>query len=239
MKIFIEYQDNKFINNILLSQIDKKISILSSEINKDMYKIHDQYNMECYILNSKHLISNREILQFIEEYHNKLKIVIYHEDQTTHPIIGNNTYNIYHIGYDDIDNIKYKKIPKLLNRALFSNFNKEHLRHKKIVCFVDNAQTINKINKLLYPNSSLPIILFGNMSHPQCLGKINEKEKSLILNNYEYYLSTSDNDYMLEASECGCKVFTTDSILESKAMVNIDTSSILSYSEFIEELVAI
>jgi len=239
MKIFIEYQNNKFINNVLLSKIDKKISILSSEINKDLYKIHDQYNMECYILNAKHLVSNKEILQFIQEYHNNLKIIAYHEDQTTYSMIDNSTYNIYHIGYDDISNVKYKKIPKLLNRGLFTNFNKEYSRHKKIVCFAEDPQTINRISNLLYPNSLLPIILFGNIPHPQCLGKVNEREKALILNNYEYYLSTSDNDYTLEASECGCKIFTTNSILESKAMVNIDTSSVLSYSEFIEQMVAI
>ena len=240
MKLFIEYLDNKFINNILSSKINQNISILSSELNNDLYKFHDKYNPDCYILSAKNINSNnKEILQFINEYSSKIKIIFYHENKTTIDFCLTNSSlsDILHIGYEDIDHSKYKKIPYLLNRDLFFNRNIKH-RNSKIICFIDNIEILpNDLNKLLYPNTKLSIILFGNIIHPQCLGKITEPEKSIILNNYEYYLSINEN-YLLEASECGCKIFTTQSILESKAMVDIDTSNILDYSQFIESLIS-
>lgn len=239
MKIFIEYLDNKFVNNILSSPLRQDISILSSELNNDLYKFHDKYKLDCYILNAENISSNnKEVLQFIHEYAKELKIIFYHTSKQSIDLCLNNSNlsNILHIGYEAIDNTSYRQIPYLLNKNLFYNQNIIN-KNQKIICFIDHIEQLpNDLNQLLYPNTKLPIILFGNIIHPQCLGSVTETEKAILLNTYEYYLSINDN-YLLEASECGCKIFTAQSILESKALVNIDTSNIQSYSQFIESLV--
>lgn len=239
MKLFIEYIDNKFINNILLSNIPDKIKILSSEINQDIYKIHDIYKLDSYIFNANHLLSNnKDIIQFINEHHSAVKIIFYHSSNDTIDkyVDSINLSNVRHIGHIDNSSSNYTKIPYLLNKDLFFN---RHLDNKqqKIACFIDDKKSLPlNLSQILYPNTNLPIIIFGNIIHPQCLGKITEQEKPIILNNFEYYLCIHDN-YLLEASECGCKIFTTESIIESKAMIDIDTTNIKTYSEFVEELV--
>jgi len=233
MKLFVEYLDDKFINNILLTNITSDTKILSSDINNDIYRFHDKYNFDTYIFNANKAIVNKEILQFIKEYKDSLKIILYHTDNSLLDILSKNSLNVKHIGYADIEHDSYIKIPQLLNRNLFLNKNFSN-RFNKIACFV-NDKLPDDLLGLLYPNTKLPIVLFGNIVHPQSIGKVTEQEKSFILNTYEYYLSL-DNNYINEASECGCKIFTTQSILESKAMIDIDTKNILSYSEFLNQV---
>lgn len=218
MQIVVQKDDNKFINN--LDSVSGH-TIVYTDFNNDIYKIHQNRHPDLYILIAEKL--GHEEIHFCTNV-SEAKIVAYHiTDQKT--------------DIDSIETIKHlydKDIPTLYNPYRFFN-NKQSNRSINASYFLDNDQQIpDDITKLIYPNSSeYNIKMFNNakIDHAQNLGFLTEVDKNDVLNDSEFYIC-ENNFYALEATLCGCKVLNTK--LEE---IQIDPKEYQTYSSYIEGII--
>jgi hypothetical protein len=235
MKLFVSYQNAKFIKNIISTSING-LDILSSPYKGLLYKIHQQNHIGAYIFDSRDV--DKEVLQFINDYKNKIKFFIYHENQPNVQLIENLSIckHLIHNGMQDNDE-RVIKIPILVNTQLFTKNNKQTKYNDSIICFLDNyTQVPENLLSLLYPNTTLKIKMYGGQfKHPQNLGMVSEQDKADLLNKHQSYLSI-DKLYDQEALLCDCDIYTVNSILDNQT-INKDLSiGYVSYDEFLTNI---
>jgi hypothetical protein len=203
-KLVVQYANNKFINNIHLSDTNYcEKWVLNTKNN--LYKLYYSLKFNYLILVSSSL--ETEESQFINEFCNDIKIYIYNDNNDDSLL--QKYPNIEGILQHHKPNIKESKIitiPILVNDKIF--YNKKIEKNNNIVCFLENISEIPKeLMEYLYPNSHLPIKLFNNkkVHHPQNLGLLTEQDKADLLQQSLYYLAI-DNEYIPEAWACNCRV---------------------------------
>lgn len=231
MKLFVGYKNNKFIKNIILARI-KNVDILSGFYANNLYRIHQQKLINCYLFSDQDLLS-REVDQFIYDYQDRVKFLIYHPN-TNKPVIDR--YNrCHHLVHDNLDNCI--KIPNLINTDIFYMKNHTKEPDNAIISFIDHLDHIpDYLDKLLYPNSSRQIKLYGEtVLHHQCLGLVSESDKADLLCKSSHYLSL-DNSYAQEARLCGCSVYSIESIINNTTINDSIDMNYQSYSEFLKDI---
>jgi hypothetical protein len=222
--LFIQDSDNKFVNNVKLTEIPNH-QIMLGPIDQNLYGIYYNYHFTHLILMASML--NQETLQFVSEYHTEIKCYIYGDIFITTNIVElykNKTTFILRTKQDNITKENSIILPRLVNKELFNSLKQSPNRHNSIVCFIDNSDKIpDSLNEYLYPMTKLPIKLFNNtnIKHHQNLGTLSEIEKSNILQQVRYYL-TIDEHYLSEAWASGCDVLTIEELdlIQSKKYKN-------------------
>lgn len=240
MNILIQHHNTKFINNIADSRFDSH-NIYFQTINNNLYKLHYLYKIDM-IFFVESLLST-EILQYIAEFFQSVKIVIYHDRVPNKDIIDSYKNHCIHLVNRGFTKIPYtKELPTLLNTSLYNEHKilKTQKQHH-MVCFLDGLDTLpQNINDILYPKSQIKIKLFNNykIPHPQNIGMISEKDKANILSESEYFLALDDS-YVLEAILSGCVVITPEEIIDNgiyQPIKYIKKSDYISYQDFMESI---
>lgn len=232
MKIFISTKNNKFIKNIVLSQIPG-LDIISGHYQQQLYKIHQHHKINSYLFSLDDL--DAETLQFIVDYHSKIKIFIYHNalnEQIIEHLSG-----CYHLSKDNYSSSNFIQIPQLINTHIFYNQKRED-RNQQVVSFIDHLDNISsELAPLLYPNNKqLNIKMYGGtFGHMQNLGLASEIDKANILNSNTSFLSL-DTSYIPEALLCGCDVYTTESIQNNLTINDRISLDYQTYSEFLTNI---
>lgn len=234
IKLLVQKTDNKFINNIELSNTDFLIKNITA-IQNQLYKLFYTDNYTHFIFVASLLDS--EVLQFIDEFGENTKIFIYND--TNFPIAHiKNIAGVLQKEKDALSQNKIIAIPKLVNNEVF--YKNHYTKNSDIVSFLDNIDSLpDDLNKFLYPSSKLRIKLFNNQNiiHPQNLGILSEIDKAELLKKSEYYLALN-NDYVPEAWACGCKVLIVpdlDSLVPTK---HKNSKNFQSYGNFLKVILS-
>lgn len=238
--IFIENQDNKFINNTIASLKHMNKSVVHAEIRSDLYRIYHHYPFDIAIFLASKL--NIEVAQFISEFHKKVKCFIYHDTENDEilSIFKDAAKHLSH-SHDTQGRIK---IPQLINSWLFCKNKSLIRRPDSYAVFLDHIQTIPaELEDIIYPHTNLYINMFNSkvLKHHLNLGVLSEYDKVKILNSYEFFIDIHDN-YGAEAESCGAKVLT---LRDLPKLINKDlkittkktkkNKPIKSYEEFLKE----
>jgi hypothetical protein len=238
-KILVQNTPFKFIQNIVYSPNTDDIEINSIIVNNNLYKTFFIIQPNAVIFSAGYITS--EIINFIEDFHEKTNIYIYHYlSESVNPIVTSlQNYNVKHLSHDTALNDKVVSIPaELINDALFNGEYISDAKINNIICFLDGMQSIPEtLNKHLYPDGRLPIKAFNNpgLPHIQNLGTVDEPTKARLLKEHSYYLSCGAmNEYSIEAKICGCSVLSMKD-LENYTEIPPDSTMIntISYSQFL------
>jgi hypothetical protein len=235
MKLTVQYNNNKFINNIGTLRISH-LSIDMVSVDGILYQLFYQQKFS-HMVFVESIVTN-EILQFISEFFQQVKIFIYHDKQPNMDFINTYGSTIRHIIQSPIKLNNCINLPKLINNQIF--YDKKEKKDDSIVCFLDNLSETDISNKLvpiLYPSNKEKIKLFNspNFKHPQNLGLLSEEDKAYILQKSSSFISIND-EYVAEALACGCDIL--DHNLNKIAIDNNQfLSSYVSYETFIKELI--
>ena len=236
IKLFVQHNDNKFINNILLSQYSN-IQILSAAVGDNIYKLFYKTEFDVCIFSASSI--NTAIYQFIKEFEDTNMRVFLHHTNINNGLLDLRTKNLTHLVDTTVTHQNHKQIitlPPLINKDIFTKRGNAKLDF--ISCFLDNVQNIpHPLLQKLYPNSRLPIKLFNNTNirHAQNLGTITERDKAYILNKSTYYLSI-DHHYAAEASAAGCVVLDPTELDDMRENKYKHIKTPQTYSRYIEKL---
>lgn len=233
MKLFVSYYNNKFIRNIVLSKINN-LEVLSGQYVGNLYKIQQKYLINSYIFSIEDL-NNHEVLQFINDYSNKLKIFLYHSEFNNNIVstLSKCTHLVNRLdSTSNTENVIL--IPNLVNSSIFSNVKTEKSELDSIICFMDDVKIIpEKLYNILYPKSKIKIKMYGaTFKHHQNLGSVSEQDKKYLLDKYQSYLDIN-GDYFREAAICSCDVYTIDSLLNKTAINKDIVMDHISYEQFL------
>jgi hypothetical protein len=196
-------KSNKKLNNNLGYYNSEHIRFFEFDAKQSIYKMYYASNksIDTFIINSSQM--NPEIIDFITQLGDSLKIIIYHDD-TSEINVSNKVHHIV----DYSINIEGQKLPQfIINDKVYNipvSFNKTY----DMVYFLDQDNTIRSgLSQLLYPNGKSQIRLFNGekIQHYQNLGYINEQERKNILLESKTLLF-SNEDYVCEAAMCGCSI---------------------------------
>lgn len=238
MNILVQESNNKFINNISITQLDNT-SIIKSNVYNNLYELHYTYNIDAIVFTESLL--NNEIYQYIAEFFQEIKIFIYHDRLPNNDIIDSYKNTCTHL----VDKIYHKTpntqiIPTLVNSDLYIGI-KQNISSNKthdIVCFIDSVDSLpKKLQSFLYPNSKLKIKLFNNskIAHPQNIGILDEVTKAKILLEAEYFIALND-EYIPEALLSGCSVITIDELDNLKPTKYIKIPEYSTYKTFLQSI---
>jgi hypothetical protein len=233
MNLYIQHANNKFNNSLYHTKIEN-ISVIPFNPRSILYKAHYS-NPFTHIIFIESLL-DAEIIQFIAEFFQSIKIFIYHDKEPNLDIIRD-----YKIAASHLVNNKYQikdtiTLPNLINDQLF--FNKNIPKNEDIVCFLEYQKSLSSdIQQILYPNTKHKIKLFNspNIEHVQNLGVISEIDKASILQSSGYYIPLKE-EYLAEAVVCGCVILNTPD-LQPRLIDKDLISSYSTYSTFIKELI--
>lgn len=237
-KILIQYINDKFINNIGLSNTNFCDKAIVDTKNR-LYQIYYQYKFTDIIFIDS-LLGNEE-KQFINEFGEYINIYIYQNTKYNNYIDTNLKLVKGILSKTRNDNSNYRTIyiPKLVNYDIFY-MNKNQFKKDTIVSFLDDMVLLpEELNEYLYPNSMLPIKLFNNSSiiHPQNLGILSETDKAVVLQQSKYYLALDGSeDYIGEAWSCGCAVLCLEDLGSLAPTKYKYSENFRSYSNFVKEL---
>jgi hypothetical protein len=237
-KILVQYIDDKFINNIKLSDTNFCEKIIIDTKNR-LYQIYYEYGFTDIIFIDS-LLGDEE-KQFINEFGNNINIYIYQNTKSNNYIHTNTKLLKGILSKIRNDNSNYRTIhiSKLVNYDIFF-MDKTQTKQNTIISFLDNIEALPKeLNEYLYPNSTLPIKLFNNSSiiHPQNLGLLSEIDKASILQQSKYYLVLDGSeDYIPEAWSCGCSVLCYEDLTSLIPTKYKHSENFRSYSNFLKEL---
>ena len=212
--LFVQDSDNKFVNNLKLTQIPNH-QIMFGPVSQNLYGLYYSYRFSHLILMASML--DQETLQFVSEYHTEIKCYVYNDIHISSNVVGLYRDKVTFILRNKQDNISKDSsiiLPRLVNQELFNSLNQSSHRHNSIICFIDHLDKIpDELNQYLYPMTKLPIKLFNNsnIKHHQNLGTLSEIDKASILQQVRYYL-TIDEHYLAEAWAGGCDVLTIEEL---------------------------
>jgi|TARA_B100001094_G_C18195344_1_gene810342 hypothetical protein len=232
MNILVQKNLNKFTNNISL--LNNEHTIYNLDIEHQLYRLHDVLNINCAIFTMSKITT--EIIQYIVEFHNSVKIIVYHDHINTDFI---DTYHKQCVNLvQDHDSKNAHKIPNLLNEQVFIPSVPKNIKHE-IVTFFDNTTDIpEELSPFLYPeNKSSEIKIFNapKLQHIQNLGMLSEPEKNTILNHSKFFVAV-DNAYVVEAIYLGCKVLTVSELNTKKAETYTKIPEYTTYNNYLKVL---
>lgn len=239
MKILTQYHDCKFIRS--LEYLGNNYNVACASINKDIYKIHYQYNFDMYIF-CEHLIDD-EIVHFIKEFGADKRIICYHTRAINTNMVDQLSGFCKHIGHSvwqNITTIPYLTLPNVFYTTVASS--EDLIRNTShSICFLEQDDIPASLGELLYPNQKHKIKIFNKqIQHPQVAGWATELEKAYLLNKYAYYLIDGE-DYLLEAINCGATIVSYNKNtrqLETHDKDRLLTSiNYVSYQDFIASLI--
>lgn len=237
MNLFVQQADNKFVNNVILSKYDN-IELYSAPIDHNLYELFYNINFNSCIFMASSM--NPEMYQFIKEFSgNNLSIFLYHHHSDSVGLLDIEFSNLRHLTESYLATNKSKNVtplPALINKEIF--YSRDIQKIESIACFLDSVNEIpSDLIQYLYPNTKLPIKMFNNanIKHHQNIGLLTEKDKSIILNNYTYYISI-DNWYAAEAEACGSIVLDTKELNNMRAIRYKHIKKTQTYSKYIENL---
>jgi len=234
IKLLVQKIDDKFINNIELSNMDFILKT-TTYIENQLYKLFYTNQFTHFIFVASLL--NTEMFQFIHEFGEHTKIFIYND--TNFPIVHiKNISGILQKEKDPLSKNKIITIPKLVNNEIFYKDNT--IKNDHIICFLDRIDSLpHELNEFLYPSSKLKIKLFNNQNiiHSQNLGILSEIDKAELLKKSEYYLALND-DYVPEAWACGCKVLEISDLNLLMPTKYKSNKNFQSYSNFLKVILS-
>lgn len=234
MKLLVQYANNKFINNIANTDIGD-IAIDTVNVSGNLYQMY--YNRHwSHAIFVESIVTN-EILQFVSEFFQTVKIYIYHDKTPNIDFIKTYGSSIKHLVRETVKSDLCKKVPNLLNKQIF--YDKNQQKDDSIICFLDNIPNdvvIEKLKNVLYPATKSKIKLFNSSSlkHHQNLGHLSEKDRAYVLQKSLAYIPISD-EYLPEAVACGCQILDTN--LNQIKIDNNYLSDYISYDTYIKELI--
>jgi len=197
-------KSNKKLNNNLGYYNSEHIRFFEFDAKQSIYKMYYASNksIDTFIFNSSQM--NQEIIDFITQLGDGLKIIIYHDDNSE----INLNDKVHHIVDYNID-LDGQKLPQfIINNKIYNNISSAFNKTYDMVYFLDQDMTIREgLSQLLYPNWKSQIRLFNGekIQHYQNVGSINEQERKNILLESKTLLC-SNEDYVCEAMMCGCHV---------------------------------
>jgi hypothetical protein len=197
-------KSNKKLNNNLGYYNSEHIRFFEFDTKQSIYKMYYASNksIDTFIINSSQI--NPEIIDFITQLGDSLKIIIYHDDASEINISN----KVHHI-VDHRINIDGKKIPQfIINDKIYDKIPSAFNKTYDMIYFLDQDTAIRPgLSQLLYPNGKSQIRLFNGekIQHYQNIGYINEQERKNILLESKTLLF-SNEDYVCEAAMCGCGV---------------------------------
>ena len=235
-KLLIQNLNDKFINNLSLSQTDF-CDIITTDARNSLYQLYYQHKFTHIVFVDSLL--NHESCQFIDEFGSDVIVYIYKHSETdnyrkTKKIAGLLSYTKDNDGYKTI------KIPTLVNHELY-NTNQSINKIHQVISFLDQANKIPEdLHNYLYPQNNLPIKLFNSSDiiHPQNLGLLSEKEKALLLQESKYYLAITE-DYVAEAWACDCEVLTVGELDSCEQSLYKKSKTFQSYTNFLKGLISV
>lgn len=239
--------NNKFNKNILSIE-DDQYNIFSmasqSSIYKYLYtneKLQNQENIKdnIFIINSS--VINNESIDFINNFHNLFNIWIFVDNES---FILNPQLNVRYITNRYVNNFTSKILPNnIVDKAMYSNVEILDKLDQLVYFFSSNTTQINSsIEKYLYPASNLRIKLFDNnqFNHPQNLGYLTERDRSLVLLESKFYICDNNNYYLTEAMLSGCIVLNIDDEASLEEQMKSKTynkpTEFIYYIDFLGEL---
>lgn len=214
MKTLIHYDMDKFTVS-LANYLESSVFANTSNV---LYKLHFIHNFDVCFFSVNDDIS-REINNFILEFQSKKKIFLYY----TNPSAQDYSTIFKHVTHISRNGIKLSgkhiELPEyFFNEKLFIK-NSTEQRIEKYCVFLGLSKDIpEKLQSILYPNTTIPINMFESpyIKHCQNMGMISEIEKAKILQTYKYFINI-DNSYAHEAKICGCQLaeITKDNTLQN------------------------
>jgi len=248
-RLLVQYYDNKFIHNVCSVSLPDTI-IKPAVFDTQLYKLYFTYEPTHIIFVSNKI--TQECAQFIEDYgSSNIRIYIYHENEQMLNALQNYPEKCLHLIPDvfssnipkEYDSSKIIYIPNnLINTEIY--FSDQRKRNDSIVYFAPKQATSLPIElvKILYPNTTLPIKIFNasKISHPQNLGMVTELEKGELLRNNRYYLTYTQDLYLLEAIECGCTIVNFDNAIDynnAGSVFDKNKTKTIKYQDFLQGVI--
>jgi hypothetical protein len=234
-------KSNKKLNNNLGYYNSEHIRFFEFDNKQSIYKMYYSSNksIDTFIINSSQM--NQEIIDFINQLGDSLKVIIYHDDVT--PInFGNKVQHIvdHHLDLDG------QKLPQfIINDKIYNDLPSTFTKNYDMVYFLDQDTSITEgLSQLLYPNGKSQIRLFNGekIQHYQNVGYINERERKNILLESKTLLF-SNEDYVCEAVMCGCSVADISSNNPDIVFNNVSSPTtpeniqFTTYAKIIEEFI--
>tara|TARA_B100001778_G_C18543619_1_gene609508 strand:+ start:593 stop:1306 length:714 start_codon:yes stop_codon:yes gene_type:complete len=234
MNILIQENSlNKFTNNLAL--LKNEHNIHSLDINNRLYGIHDKLNINFAVFTMS--MMSKEIMQYIIEFSNHIKIVIYHDKLNLDFIKAYSKHCVHLVEEENID--KCSTIPNLLNEQIFIPNVPKNNKHKIITFLNEQKRIPESLLPFLHPapEQGIKIKIFNSpfVQHVQNLGMLREKQKNTILNNSEYFIAC-DNKYIIEALYLGCKVLTLDELKTLKPKQYTKIPEYTTYNNYLKVL---
>lgn len=208
-KILAHTSGNRQYRSLLrqLSVLDKNaVSIHATNLHNNIFDTTYLYKPD--ILLYPMIEYTQEIHNYIENYHNKQKIILYID------MILDNTDLIRYLSHTDclfivknnttkIDSNKIIPFDYLYDDNLYFRLPNTSRNNKIAVSLSnDNIKNKNILESYVYPNKcEYPIVLFNNpeFKHPQNIGTYNEPDLNYVLNTYGYFIDI-DREFELEAA---------------------------------------
>ena len=233
--------NNKF-NTNLLQLDDEELNIKPILTNQNIYKYFYTNNLFQHTIIFNTSIINNEIASFIQNFKHNMDIWIFIDSSFMIKETG-----IRYIASNTIDDINPKILPEnIVNKRFYSNLTINNKSNQLVYFFNTNPKDkLDKLQKYLYPLSTLKIKLFDNQecNHPQNLGFLNEQDRKNILCESEFYIHDDTRYYLHEALLCGCTPINLDapeSIIDqmsSKKQKSKDkTNNVVYYCDFVKGL---
>lgn len=234
-------KSNKKLNNNIGYYNSENIRFFELDNKQSIYKMYYATNksIDTFIINTSKI--NPEIIDFIEQLGDTLKIIIYH-DSNDQININAKVHHIVDYGLD----LDGQKLPQfIINDKIYNDmpslFNKKY----DMVYFLDQDESMPEgLSQLLYPNGKSQIRLFNGekIQHYQNIGYINERERKDILLESQTLLF-SNEDYVCEAWMCGCSIADVSSDNQDIIFNNVSNPVIpeniqfTTYAKIIEEFI--
>jgi hypothetical protein len=205
--ICITRQNSKFNRNIFYYK-NSNYNMIEYVSGYGIYKYYFgmNTNIDLMIINAS--ILSPEIESFIQEFHQKIKFIVYNDNDTK--IFSDKYSNFIYkfLVHESLGLSNEIILPKhIINDKIFHSLDIKH-KQKQYIYFLDNISSIPiQLEQILYPNTVEPIKMFNgnNIKHYQHLGHITEEvRKDLLLESSDYLYS--NNDYLMEAKLCGCNL---------------------------------
>lgn len=191
----------------------KHLSLLQSEsISVQFSNLHQHIFDTAYIFKPDILLYpfieyTQEIHNYVENHHNKHKIILYVD------LIIENQNLVSYLSQTNCSFIVKNNTTQFNNKVLLFDYLyddtiyqiiPETIRNNKIAVSLSNDNVKNKtiLESYIYPNKcDYPIVLFNNpeFKHPQNIGIYNEQDLNYVLNTYSYFLDI-DREFQLEAA---------------------------------------
>jgi hypothetical protein len=192
----------------------------------------------------------QEFHDFITEYHNSTKVVLFlnvHVDkkdifkfwnENNVSVVGK---SIYFAGANDAG--LWLQYDSLYDDTVYSQIDNS-VRNDKIAVILssDDTKSALSLGSLLYPNSSEKLVLFNSPTykHPQNVGMLNPADTCVIFNTYKALIDIDDS-FRLESQVCGIPNISTEDDLLKNIQNNttkeiIENADKLSYDNFFKKI---